>query len=107
MSKKRNKGKNSNYGYNPSRRPTDDPNVLQENKPVKKFSPGARNLLLADLVYLSICQLLVSNQVIGDATANWMTMVGLVLLLAALWMQFQHWKGPKSNIPKGPTPPRL
>lgn len=32
----------------------------------------------------------------------WLTLVGLILLLVAVGIQFQFWRGPKSKIPKGP-----
>ena len=74
MRKKRSQRKNSNYNYRPGQKAGEDPQALQENSRTKKFSPAARNLLF----------------------------VGLILLLGAVGIQFQFWRGPKSKIPKGP-----
>ena len=96
MSKKRSQRKNSNYNYRPGQKAGEDPQALQENSRTKKFSPAARNLLFVDLIFLE------SGGLLDDVLSAWLTLVGLILLLVAVGIQFQFWRGPKSKIPKGP-----
>ncbi len=93
MSKKKQK-----KGRGHQRRVGEDPNELQQTRKYKKFDPAARNLLWLDLISLAICQILVSKELIGDTAANVITVVGLILLLVALWLQFR----PKHGGPKTP-----
>lgn len=67
----------------------EDPRELQQTQKYKKFNPAARNLLWLDLISLAICQILVSKEMIGDAAANLITVIGVILLLVALWLQFR------------------
>ena len=102
MSKKRSQRKNSNYNYRPGQKAGEDPQALHENSRTKKFSPAARNLLFVDLIFLAVCQMMESGGLLDDVLSAWLTLVGLILLLVAVGIQFQFWRGPKSKIPKGP-----
>lgn len=54
----------------------------------KKMNPTARTLLLIDLVFLAAVSLLDMNQMVSPVVNAIATIVGIVLLLAALWFQF-------------------
>lgn len=56
----------------------------------KRFKPAARNLLLMDLVLLACTQLLYSNQIISQTASGACTLLGLILLFLALWIQFSN-----------------
>ena len=43
-----------------------------------------------------------TSGLLDDVLSAWLTLVGLILLLVAVGIQFQFWRGPKSKIPKGP-----
>ena len=60
-----------------------------------RLKPVARNLLLGDLVMLAATQLLVSQELIGNLVANALTILGVILLLIALYIQFSG--GPKNH----------
>ncbi len=66
----------------------------------KRFKPLAYGLLWGDLVFLAACQLMVRAGVLNETNATIATVLGVILLLAALVMQF----GPSDRTPK---PPRL
>lgn len=54
----------------------------------KRMDPTARNLLLGDLVFLCIIILLEQRSMITTTVSNLATIVGVILLLLALWFQF-------------------
>lgn len=70
----------------------------------KRFKPAARNLLFLDLIFLGVSQLLYSKQLLSQMASGLCTLVGLVLLLLALWIQFGRHEG-STGGPSGP--PRL
>lgn len=53
-----------------------------------RMNPTARNMLFFDLVFLSICQILSSKGILSDVMTGASTLIGLALLLWALWIQF-------------------
>lgn len=69
----------------------------------KRFKPAARNLLFLDLIFLAVCQLLYSNQLISPMISGVCTLIGVILLFVALWIQFGN--GPSGD--STPRPPRL
>lgn len=75
----------------------------ERNQSAKRFKPAARNLLLLDLVFLAVVQMLYSSQLITPMTSGLCTLIGVVLLFLALWIQFGG--GPSGS--SGPRPPRL
>ena len=54
----------------------------------KRLKPVARNILLADLVMLAATMMLENAKIINDAAASILTLVGVALLLIALYVQF-------------------
>ena len=69
----------------------------------KRFNPAARNLLLLDLVFLAAAQMLYSSHIISQMFSGICTLIGVILLFLALWMQFGG--GPSGD--SSPRPPRL
>ena len=53
----------------------------------KRMKPAARNLLLTDLVFLALVQILVSTDVISSGLADTLTLIGAVLVLVAVGIQ--------------------
>lgn len=71
----------------------------EKDRARKRMDPTARTLLLLDLVFLAIISLLDANQMILAPVSAISSIVGLLLLIAALWFQFGKGKfgnsGPK------------
>ena len=65
----------------------------------KRLDPTARLLLYGDLVFLALCSLLDYYELISKLVSGLCTILGAILLLAALWFQFR----PKDDgFGKGP-----
>ena len=60
----------------------------------KRLNPTARNLLLGDLVLLAVVGLLTNNGLISDVLSSILSVVGIILMLAALWIQFGRKQNP-------------
>lgn len=58
-----------------------------------RMDPAARALLYGDLVFLAVASLLYLNDMISDTVSGLCTVIGVVLLVIALWIQF----GPKKD----------
>lgn len=54
----------------------------------KRMDPTARTLLLGDLVFLAVCQMLYQRGLLSEAVNMGSAAVGAVLLAAALYFQF-------------------
>lgn len=75
-----------------------NPMELQQTEKTKRMKPAARNLLWIDMIFLAVCQIMVSKEAISSEASGIATLVGLTLLVAALAIQF----GPKDKKPRGP-----
>ena len=82
----------------PQTKATQNPMELQETAKTKKMKPAAWNLLWVDLIFLAVCQMMVWKEMIGEGIATIATVIGVVLLVVALIIQF----GPTDQKPKGP-----
>ena len=65
-----------------------NPNQLQQTAKNKKMNPRARNLLCIDLVMLAANEWMVKENMMSEAGANMIAVFGIILLLAALYLQF-------------------
>ncbi len=92
MSQKKHKKRNSNY--NGSRK---DPMKLQSAKN-KKMDPLTRNILLSDLIILAASMMLQENGMISDTMAGIVCVVGVIMLIVALYLLF----GPPRRIDGAP-----
>lgn len=66
----------------------------EKDRARKRMDPTARLLLLGDLVFLSVSVILESKELISAFAGGMCTIIGVVLLLTALWFQFGRKKGP-------------
>lgn len=101
--KKRKKGTNSNYKSQSSvqAKAAESARIDEEVRERKRLKSVARNILLVDLVMLALCQLLISMDKINTMTANIITLLGIVLLIVALWVQFGQRGKIDDNTRKG------
>ena len=74
----------------------------RRERKARRMNPIARNLLFGNLVFLAVTQLLYSGGYISDMLSGSATLLGICLLLLALWFQFGgkghtggtgHWPG--------------
>lgn len=75
----------------------------EKDRAKKRMDPTARLMLLGDLVFLATSALLESKGLISELVSLLCTVVGVILLLTALWLQFGSKKGGK-GLGKGPRP---
>ena len=87
MSQKKHKKRNSNYGGK-------DPMKLQQTSKNKKADPLTRNILISDLVMLAASVMLQEQGLIGEGMATVVTVVGIIMLIVALYLLF----GPQKRI---------
>lgn len=87
MSQKKRKKQNSNYTGK-------DPMKLQQTSKNKKADPLTRNILISDLVILAASMVLQENGMIGEGMATAVAIVGVILLIVALYLLF----GPQKRI---------
>ncbi len=69
----------------------------EKSRSKNRWDPAGRALLWGDLVFLAASSLLEMNGLITGQAAGLCTIVGVVLLLAALWLLFgkRRAKGPR------------
>lgn len=93
MSQKKRKKQNSNYTG--SRK---DPMKLQQASSNKKMDPLTRNILLSDLIILAASMMLQENGMISDTMGGIVCVVGVIMLIVALYLLF----GPPRRIDGAP-----
>ncbi len=65
----------------------------EKDRAKKRMDPTARLLLYGDLVFLAIFSLLEYQGLISQLVSGLCTVIGLILLVIALWFQFGNKKG--------------
>ena len=103
MSRKKYKKRHSQSTINAKRQAAQAQLADDKDRARKRMDPTARNLLLGDLVFLAICQLLYSSGALSEAITSVCSIFGLVIMVIALWFQFGKRKdgdGPSSSWPK-------
>ncbi len=70
-----------------------DPMKLQQTSRTKRMPTLPRNLLLSDLVLLAASQMMLDAGMISNAMADFVGVVGIIMLIAALYLLF----GPKNR----------
>ncbi len=65
----------------------------EKSRAKNRWNPAGRALLWGDLVFLALSSLLEMNGLITDRAAGLCTIIGVVLLLIALWLLFGNRKG--------------
>ena len=97
MSQKKHKKRHSQSTINAKRQANQAKLADEKDRMRKRMDPTARNLLLGDLVFLAICQLLYSNGIISETLSALSSIIGLILLVIALWFQFGNKRGGNSG----------
>ena len=97
MSQKKHKKRHSQSTINAKRQANQAKLADEKDRMQKRMDPTARNLLLGDLVFLAICQLLYNNGMISETFSTISSIIGLILLVIALWFQFGNKRGGNSG----------
>lgn len=88
MSKKKNQKRHSQSSEAAKRRAKEAEIADYKDRERKRMNPIARNLLLIDLVMLAAAQYMYSMHWISDLISSGLTILGVILLLVALYIQF-------------------
>ena len=99
MSKKKHKKRHSQSTMNAKRQAAEAKLADEKDRAKNRMNPTARNILLGDMVFLAVCQLLYSNGMLSDLISGVCTIIGTLLLFLALWIQFgkKNHNGPGNN----------
>lgn len=65
----------------------------EKSRAKNRWNPAGRALLWGDLVFLAASSLLEMNGLIAGQAAGACTVIGVILLLIALWLLFGNRKG--------------
>ena len=87
MSGRKNRKNKSGKTGGPRGGKRNDASLVGASDP-RKLKPLPRNILLLDLVVLSICQILLSTGTITDEIATGVTFIAFIGILVALYIQF-------------------
>jgi len=93
MSQKKRKKRHSQAVMDAKRQAGEAKLAEEKDRARNRLDPTARTLLFGDVVFLAICQLLYQNEMMSEFVSEVTTLIGLVILLLALWFQF----GPKQG----------
>ena len=88
MANKRNRKRSRSRTEELKRQAEQEKRAGEKDRAKKRMDPTARTLLLGDLVFLAVVSLLEANGLVSDWIGGLCTIIGVVLLLAALWFQF-------------------
>ena len=65
----------------------------EKSRAKNRWNPAGRALLYIDLVFLAVLSLLEANRLIDRQISGLCTIIGVIVLLAALWLLFGNKKG--------------
>lgn len=88
MSKKQYKKRHHSSTVAAKRRAEQEKIADEMDRARKRMDPTARTLLFGDLIYLAIVSLLDANHLLSEVVSAVATIIGVILLLIALWFQF-------------------
>ncbi len=95
MSQKKNKKRHPRSSANVKRQAVQEQIADEKDRSRKRMDPTARTLLLGDLVFLAVAELLYRGGLVSEFVSGCMTLIGVVLLILALWSQFGPGSRPK------------
>lgn len=99
MAQKKNKKRQHSRTVELKRQMEQEKLADEKDRSKKRMNPAARALLYSDLIFLALSSLLYANGLLSDFVSGLCTIIGAVLLVIALWLQF----GPKGKgLGKGP-----
>ena len=88
MSRKKSQKRHQNSSASTKQRAAQEELADRKDRARKRMDPTARTLLFGNLIFLAICQILYSQGMISDFFSGMATLLGIVLLILALYFQF-------------------
>lgn len=101
MAGKRNKKRPHSRTVELKRQVEQEKLASEKDRAKKRMDPTARLLLYGDLVFLALFSFLEYKGLISDLVSGLCTIIGVILLVIALWLQFGR-KRDESGFGKGP-----
>ena len=97
MASKKNKKRQHSRTVELKRQQEQEKLADEKDRAKKRLDPTARALLYGDLVFLALVSLLEYKGLISEPAESLCTVIGVILLLIALWFQFgkKAGKGPR------------
>ena len=84
-------------GYTPT--PPPESEFANDGKS-KRMNPAARNLMFVSLICLAISEILVRKELLSEVVSLVISIVALVALVAALYLQFRRPDGSSQGRPR-------
>ena len=100
MAGKRNKKRPHSRTVELKRQVEQEKLASEKDRAKKRMDPTARLLLYGDLVFLALFSFLEYKGLISDLASGLCTIIGVILLVIALWLQFGR-KRDESGFGKG------
>lgn len=97
MSQKKHKKRHHSAAVTAKRQAEQEKLADEIDRSKKRMNPTARMLLWGDLVYLAVISLLDRSALLSETAGSIATIIGLILLLLALWFQFGKKGGGRSG----------
>lgn len=88
MAQKKYKKRHSNSTMAAKKQAADARLADEKDRARKRMNPTARTLLFGDLIFLSVISILEAWEAISPVLSGACTLLGVGLLMAALWFQF-------------------
>ena len=100
MSQKKHKKRHSQAVMDAKRQANQAKLADEKDRARKRMDPTARTLLFGNLIFLAVIMLLDRNGLISPLFSGACTIIGVILLILALWFQFggkgqDRWNGGK------------
>ena len=61
----------------------------EKSQAKKRWDPAGRALLYIDLIFLAVAAILDTNELVSDVVSGMCTIIGIILLVIALWLLFR------------------
>ena len=103
MAKKKNQKRSHSRAVELKRQAGQEKLAGEKDRAKNRWNPAGRALLYGDLVFLALSLLLESMEVISREAVGLCSILGIVLLLIALWLLF----GPQADGKRAGKGPRL
>ena len=101
MAKKKNQKRQHSRTVELKRQAEQEKLAGEKDRAKNRWNPAGRALLYIDLVFLAVSALLDANNLVSEFVSGLFTLLGVILLLAALWLLFGNKKG-GSSVKKSP-----
>lgn len=89
MAKKKNKKRQRSFTEEAKRQAEQEKLANEKDRSKKRLDPTARLLLYGDIIFLAVASILGARDMLSSTVDILCTVVGILMLLLALWFQFR------------------